>query len=41
MDDVLLDNSELTLDLIHTLELIDSPTSHGKILSLVLQRVQR
>lgn len=31
----LLDNSELTLDLIHMLELIDNPTNYGKVLGMV------
>lgn len=33
----LLDNSELTLDLIHILELIDSPANYGKVLGMVLR----
>jgi len=30
-----LDNSELTLDLCHVLELLDSPSNYGKIINLV------
>lgn len=34
-DQPLLDNSDLTLDLIHILELLDRPTNYGKILNVV------
>lgn len=34
----LLDNSELTLDLIHILELVDNSANYGKILVLVRSR---